>query len=109
METLHRSLAQSGLVRTRENQLIGGVCSGLAKRFGADPWAMRALVFIAMVIVPGSPLILYPVAWVLMPDEEQAATALGRLSRPAESYQTPDVHQAPQQAQYPQKAQYPQA
>lgn len=101
MESLQKSLAKSGLVRSRDGQILGGVCSGLAKKFGTDPWAMRLLVFILLVVIPGSPLLLYPIAWVLMPDEEQATRVLG--SNPV-SYPKPEA-QYPQQSQYPQQTQ----
>lgn len=34
---------------------------------------MRALVFALMVVLPGSPLVLYPIAWVLMPEDTYLA------------------------------------
>ena len=103
MESLQRSLAGSGLIRSRDGQILGGVCSGLAKKFGTDPWAMRLLVFILLVVIPGSPLLLYPIAWVLMPDEQQAAKVLGRdqVSFPKQETQHPQQPDYPQQTQYP--------
>ncbi|HET6812798.1 MAG TPA: PspC domain-containing protein, partial [Actinomycetota bacterium] len=34
---------RQGLVRPRQGRILGGVCAGLARRFGIGPWAMRIL------------------------------------------------------------------
>lgn len=76
-DQIHASMAQAGAVRDTNHKVIGGVCSGLARRFGTDIMAMRLVVLIAMFVLPGSPVLLYPLAWVLMPDEQRAAQVLG--------------------------------
>lgn len=68
MTDVRASFRRQGLVRPREGRLIAGVCAGLARRFGIDPWAMRAL-FLLLLLIPGSQLIIYPVLWILMPNE----------------------------------------
>jgi phage shock protein PspC (stress-responsive transcriptional regulator) len=69
MDDIRSSFARAGLVRSRDDRILGGVCTGLGRRVGLDPWPARALVLLLLVIVPGSPLILYPVLWLLMPEE----------------------------------------
>ncbi len=38
MNDIHESLAQQGLVRPREDRVLGGVDAGLGWRFGIAPW-----------------------------------------------------------------------
>jgi phage shock protein C len=60
---------QQGLVRPREGRMIGGVCAGLAHRFGISPFMARVLFVVVLLILPGSQLLIYPLLWILMPSE----------------------------------------
>ncbi|MFV0460051.1 MAG: PspC domain-containing protein [Actinomycetales bacterium] len=72
MNSLHRYIASLGLVRNTSDRILGGVCSGIGRRIGVDPWAIRLLFVLSLVLIPGSQIIIYPIAWVLMPDEKRA-------------------------------------
>jgi phage shock protein PspC (stress-responsive transcriptional regulator) len=48
--------------------MIGGVCVGLARRFGTTPTIMR-LIFVASCLLPGPQFLLYLVLWILLPNE----------------------------------------
>jgi phage shock protein PspC (stress-responsive transcriptional regulator) len=63
------SLRQRGLVRPQQGRILGGVCAGLARRFGLDPWIARLLFVVILLIIPGSQLLIYPIMWILMPAE----------------------------------------
>jgi phage shock protein C len=67
--SIHQSFRQQGLVRPRKERVLGGVCAGLGRRFGLDPWPARLLFVVLLLVLPGSQLIVYPVLWVLMPSE----------------------------------------
>jgi phage shock protein PspC (stress-responsive transcriptional regulator) len=69
METVHTAFYRQGLVRPREGRLIAGVCAGLGRRFGIDPWPARLLFVLILMIIPGSQILIYPVLWILMPAE----------------------------------------
>lgn len=69
---IHEDLRSQGLVRPRDGRVLGGVCAGLGRRFGISPWGARVLFVLLLMILPGSQLIVYPVLWVLMPDERPA-------------------------------------
>jgi phage shock protein PspC (stress-responsive transcriptional regulator) len=56
------------LYRPRDNRVIAGVCSGIARRFGIDPTIVRIL-FVASLLLPGPQILIYLVAWILMPDQ----------------------------------------
>lgn len=60
---------KQGLVRPQQDRLIAGVCAGLGRRLGLSPWATRALFLLILFVIPGSPLVVYPILWVLMPSE----------------------------------------
>ena len=55
------------LYRPRDNRVIAGVCSGIARRFGIDPAIVRIL-FVASLLLPGPQILIYLAAWVLMPN-----------------------------------------
>lgn len=74
MNAIHTRMAQSGLVRPSQNRILGGVCAGVARRLGTDPWAVRVLFILALMVLPGSQFLIYPIAWVLMPDESFVPT-----------------------------------
>ena len=73
MNPIHQSFAQGGLVRPREGRVVGGVCAGLGRRFGIEPWLARILFVVILMLIPGSQILVYPILWILMPSE-QAAT-----------------------------------
>jgi phage shock protein PspC (stress-responsive transcriptional regulator) len=75
MNTVHDSMARQGLVRPREGRMLAGVCAGLARRFGLDPWIARLLFVLILFVIPGSQLLIYPVLWLLMPAEEHSYAA----------------------------------
>jgi phage shock protein PspC (stress-responsive transcriptional regulator) len=59
-----------GLVRPRQGRLIAGVCAGLGRRFGIGPWLARLLFVVILMVIPGSQIIVYPILWILMPNED---------------------------------------
>ncbi|CAA9350173.1 MAG: hypothetical protein AVDCRST_MAG07-2950 [uncultured Frankineae bacterium] len=69
MDDIRRSLARQGITRSRDDRVLGGVCAGLGRRVGIDPWPARLILLVLMVVVPGSPLLIYPVLWYLMPQD----------------------------------------
>ena len=64
----------SSLVRPTDDRMIGGVCSGLARRFGTSAKTMR-VVFLVSCLLPGPQFLLYLALWALMPSEDKARTA----------------------------------
>lgn len=60
----------AALVRPRDNRMIAGVCSGLARRFGMTPTTMRVL-FVASCLLPGPQFLLYLALWILLPNGER--------------------------------------
>ena len=81
MNDIQQSFAHQGLVRPRDQRVLGGVCAGLGRRFGIAPWTARLLFVLLLMVVPGSQILVYPVLWVLMPSED-AASAQPQAPRP---------------------------
>ena len=48
--------------------MLGGVCAGLARRFGTSATTMR-LLFVLSCLLPGPQIVAYIVLWVLLPSE----------------------------------------
>lgn len=69
MDTLYDTMRRHGLVRPVEDRVLGGVCAGLARRFGLDPWAARLLFVLILMLLPGSQFLIYPILWIVMPTD----------------------------------------
>ena len=82
MSTIQQNFAQQGLIRPREDRVLGGVCAGLGRRFGLGPWAARILFVLLLMVIPGSQILIYPVLWILMPSEETVPVRTPHLPAP---------------------------
>ena len=56
------------LMRSRDNAWLGGVCGGIAQRYGWDPTLIRVL-FVLSILLPGPQVLLYLVLWLVIPRE----------------------------------------
>ena len=73
MDEIRAAFARHHLYRSQDRWL-GGVASGLGRRFGFSPNASRLLFVLVLLVIPGSQLLVYPALWVLMPREGWAPT-----------------------------------
>ena len=64
----------SSHVRPTDARMIGGVCAGLARRFGTSAKTMR-VVFLVSCLLPGPQFLLYLALWILLPSEDKARAA----------------------------------
>jgi len=69
MNDIRRSFARHGLIRSRDERVLGGVLAGVGRRFGLAPWTARLLFVLLLLVIPGSQLLVYPILWILMPLE----------------------------------------
>ena len=72
MNAVHDTMSRQGLVRPRDGRILGGVCAGLARRYGLDPWLTRLLFALTLFVIPGSQILIYPLLWIVMPAEKPA-------------------------------------
>jgi phage shock protein C len=62
------------LTRSRTDRMIAGVCGGFAAYSGIDANIVR-LVMVLLALLGGSGVVLYLVAWVIVPLEDAAEAA----------------------------------
>ena len=55
------------LYRTGDDQMVSGVCGGVARYFGVDPTLVRVGAVIALVFALPATAIGYVLAWAIMP------------------------------------------
>lgn len=85
MENIREWFRQQGLVRVRDGRVLGGVIAGIGRRIGVEPWPARLLFLLLLMLIPGSQLLIYPVLWILMPDEQPTWNTVNRDTGPANS------------------------
>lgn len=60
------------LYRDADDQIIGGVCSGIAKYFGIDPLVVR-IAFLLSLLIGGFGIVVYVLLWILLPEARTTA------------------------------------
>lgn len=65
MNTLERPLG---------DRILGGVCAGLARRFGLKPLTVRVL-FLLSLLLPGPQVLAYILMWIIIPSEQRDVRA----------------------------------
>ena len=58
------------LTRDTRHQVVAGVCSGLARRFGLSRTGLR-LAFVISCVLPGPQFVAYLLLWIVMPADDQ--------------------------------------
>lgn len=78
MTTATTTLTQNGAGRRRwvrsRDGLLAGVCSGLARSIGVEPWIIR-LLWLIVVFAFGTGILFYFLAMVCLPREDRAVQA----------------------------------
>lgn len=59
------------LYRSADDQMLGGVCAGLAAHTGIETWIVR-VVFIILGLINGIGIIAYIILWVVLPEAKSA-------------------------------------
>ncbi len=54
------------LRRDVQNKVLGGVCAGLARRYGISRGGLR-LAFVVSCVLPGPQIVAYLLLWILIP------------------------------------------
>jgi len=71
------------LYRDHSNEMLAGVCSGIAEYLDVDPTIIR-LVFVLFTFLGGGGLWIYLVLWIIMPEKPVALTS------PVDEMEKPD-------------------
>lgn len=61
------------LYRSTRDRKLGGVCAGIAEYAGWDVTVVRLLAALS-ILLPGPQVILYIIAWIVLPTDEQVWT-----------------------------------
>lgn len=69
MNSSYHPTKRRGLVRPTEGRIIGGVCAGLARRFGTTPTRVRIIAVLSC-LLPGPQVLIYIALWLIMPSED---------------------------------------
>ena len=80
MNAIQVKFSEQGLVRPSAGGVVAGVCAGVGRRFGIDPWPTRALFILSLIVIPGSQILIYPLLWFLMPSESAVSHGGGHAS-----------------------------
>jgi phage shock protein PspC (stress-responsive transcriptional regulator) len=71
----HHTRKNKRVFRDGDNKILGGVCSGIASYFNADPLWLRLALVIALFAF-GSGFLLYIVLWIVIPEAKTTAEKL---------------------------------
>jgi len=75
--TAAQQKASKRLFKNPDDKIIGGVCSGISAYFGmADPLWMRLAFVFAVFFSFGSPIFIYIILWMIVPDAKTASEKL---------------------------------
>ncbi|KAF2956960.1 PspC domain-containing protein [Marinitoga sp. 38H-ov] len=58
------------LYRSKSDKMLGGVCGGLAEYFDISSTLVR-LICLALMLIDGVGLIIYIIAWIIIPEEPE--------------------------------------
>ena len=71
------------LYRSKEDRWVGGVCGGLAKYLDVDPIVIR-LIALILVLCAGGGLLVYIIAWIVIPEEPDSLAKMDESSTTVE-------------------------
>ena len=62
------------LYRSKNERMLGGVCAGLGEHFDIDPTVIRLVWAVITVLSIGTGVLVYIIAWILIPGEESGSS-----------------------------------
>jgi signal transduction histidine kinase len=80
MATRTAAPAREPLRRDPTHRVVAGVCAGLGRHLGVDPLVVR-IAFVAAATAGGVGIVLYALAWLLLPLEGESDAVVARLPR----------------------------
>lgn len=67
------------LLRTRDGRFVAGVCSGIGEYLGVDANVIRLVFALITVFTVGFGVLLYLVAWVVVPEEGEPTSIAEKM------------------------------
>ncbi|MCA1692802.1 MAG: PspC domain-containing protein [Actinobacteria bacterium] len=80
------------LTRRKSDRVLAGVCGGVARALGLDPLVVRVAA-VVLTVAGGTGALLYLLAWIMLPAEDEAGEADGRIGAAAAHDSGTDVAQ----------------
>lgn len=77
--------------RDIDNNVAGGVCSGLSQHFNIDPIILRILFIVLAIPLAGFPVLLYFILWIVIP---AAITTQQKMDMKGGNYTVSDIEQS---------------
>lgn len=68
------------LYRSEKDKIIAGVCGGMGEYFDTDPIWFRLLA-VLLVLSGGSGIIIYIIAWIIIPEKPRGKHGKGKISK----------------------------
>jgi phage shock protein PspC (stress-responsive transcriptional regulator) len=62
------------LYRSKKERILGGVCAGLGEHLDVDPTVIRLIWAVVSVLSIGTGIIIYILAWIIIPEEDSDGT-----------------------------------
>ncbi len=69
------------LYRSKTQRVLGGVCGGLGEHLDVDPTVIRLALVLVTLISLGTGLLLYLIAWIIVPEEEAPDTGFDSIGK----------------------------
>jgi phage shock protein C len=63
------------LYRSKNDRMLGGVCAGLGEHLEIDPTVIRLVWVVITVLSIGTGILVYILAWILIPEEDTGLSA----------------------------------
>lgn len=77
--------------RDIDNNVAGGICSGLSQHFNIDPIILRILFIVLAIPLAGFPVLLYFILWIVIP---AAVTTQQKMDMKGGNYTVSDIEQS---------------
>lgn len=62
--------SEKKMLRPQDGIMLGGVCAAFARYFGVDVTVVRVVLAILTVAGIGSPILIYLICWLVIPQED---------------------------------------
>jgi phage shock protein C len=72
----HQPVGMKRLYRSKKERMLGGVCAGLGEHLNVDPTVIRLFWAVITLLSIGTGLIVYLIAWIIIPEEDTIAPVL---------------------------------
>ena len=72
------------LYRSRKDRMLGGVCAGLGEHLDVDPTVIRLVWVVLTAISMGTGILVYILAWIIIPEEDTAGATPQSSGPPGE-------------------------